>query len=164
MDTIERLQAQIAELEKENASLRAERKNLNRALRKVSAAYAQSEGEKNFLTDSLEEAQDIALVRLVIQKPYVHCYFSDGTRYTQEMTEDTEENQITLAVYKNILKRLSGVEPLAELSNALRQSRGGDIVELSSEKGLREWENKRQIGALFGALGYQREPAREETP
>lgn len=164
MDTIEKLQAQIAALEKENAELRTERKNLNRALRKVSAAYAQSEGEKNYLNDSLEESQELALVRLVIQKPYVHCYFSDGSRYSQEMTENTEENQITLAVCRNILKRLAGVEPLAELTQAIRANKGKDVVELSSEKGLREWESKQQINALLGALGYQIEPAgREET-
>ena len=166
MTTVEELEKRIAELTEENNSLKKEQRRLNRSLLRVSAAFSDNVAEREYLSDALEEQQEISLLKVEIDKPWVYCYFSDGTRLAQEMTEDVEDGQITASVYMNILKKLVGVEPVQTLRDALvhsyaMQPGNSKLVVLTSKKGEEQCKQKKEAEALFTAMGYCKTPMRE---
>lgn len=138
---------------------------LQSALKKLGGAFSETDAKADYLRERINDIQSVGLCRIVIKMPYVYCYFSDGTRLVERMAEPVMENTIPAAVYKNILKKLCGVDAIMELSASLSEfiedaSRGA-TVNVPFEKGIAEYSNKSERRRLFEAMGYIRNKDKE---
>ena len=155
---LENTQRKCASIAKRNVRLKG-------ALAKLGGAFSETDAQADYLRDRIAEIQSVGLCRIVIKTPYVYCYFSDGTSLVQRMEEPIMEDTISAAVYANILKKLIGVEAIAELSASLsdfvRDAAEGAAVSIPQAKGLEELADKSERRRLFEAMGYVKAVERE---
>ena len=133
---------------------------LQSALNKLGGAFSETDAKADYLRERIADIQSVGLCRIVIKMPYVYCYFSDGTRLVERMAEPVIENTISAAVYKNILKKLCGIDAIMELSASLSEfvedASHGATVSVPFKKGIAEYSNKSERRRLFEAMGYIR--------